>query len=98
MSKPDDFVVTKLRPRPSEEVSISIPIDTLAVISEFAAERDMSIEALLRSYIGQGLRKDISKRFSERLMATTERVLARHIDSEAERSAILQEIRGEQAA
>ncbi|HEX9940185.1 MAG TPA: hypothetical protein VGB15_23830 [Longimicrobium sp.] len=98
MSNTDDFVVTRLRPRSSEEVAISIPLKALNVVRDIAAERDMSVEALLRFYIGQGLREDVSRRFSERLMETTERVLARHIESEDERTAILREIQDEQAA
>jgi hypothetical protein len=98
MSNTDDFVVTRLRPRPSEDVTLSIPLKALTVAREIAKERDMSVEALLRFYIGQGLREDVSRRFSERLMETTERVLARHITSEDERTAILREIQDEQAA
>ena len=98
MSNTDDFVVTGLRPRLSEEVPISIPLKALAVIREIADEKDMSVEALLRFYIGQGVREDVSRRFSERLMQRTERVLARHIQSEDERTAILDEIRSDQAA
>ncbi|HET7464390.1 MAG TPA: hypothetical protein VFJ82_24235 [Longimicrobium sp.] len=98
MSNTDDFVVTRLRPRPSEEVTLSIPLKALTALREVAAERDMSIEALMRFYIGQGLREDVSRRFSERLMEKTEQVLARHIASEDERFAILAEIRDDQAA
>ena len=42
----------------------------------------MSVEALLKFYIGQGLRTDLTKAFSERLLDTTAQVLARHLDSE----------------
>jgi hypothetical protein len=58
----------------------------------------MTVEALMKLYIGSGLRQDASRLFSERIMETTARVLARHIDSEEERSAILREIQGEAAA
>jgi len=57
----------------------------------------MSPEALMKLYIGHGLRQDTARLFSERIFDMTERVLARHIPSEAERSAILREIRGEVA-
>lgn len=57
----------------------------------------MSLDALLKFYVGQGLRQDAARLFSERIMQTTAEVLARHIPSEAERSAILREIRGEAA-
>jgi hypothetical protein len=98
MSKPDDISPLRLRPRPAEPVTLSIPSDTLETVQRVAATRDMSPEALLKFYIGQGLRQDAARLFSERIMETTAEVLARHIHSEEERSAILREIRGEAAA
>lgn len=47
-------------------VSLNIPTDTLASLTEVADNKDMSVEALLKLYIGQGLRQDISKLFNER--------------------------------
>jgi hypothetical protein len=98
MSKPDEIGPLRLRPRPSEAVTLSIPSDTLEMVRRAAGARDMSPEALLKFYIGQGLRQDAARLFSERIMETTAEVLARHISSEEERSAILREIRGEAAA
>lgn len=98
MSKPDEPTDLRLRPRPAEDVSLSIPSDTLAALQRVAAVRDMAPEALLKLYIGQGLRQDSARLFSERILETTAEVLARHIASEEERSAILREIRGEAAA
>lgn len=98
MSTPDEPVELRLRPRAAEDVTLSIPADTLAAIREVAGTRDMTVEALMKLYIGSGLRQDASRLFSERIMETTARVLARHIDSEEERSAILREIQGEAAA
>jgi hypothetical protein len=63
-----------------------------------AASRDMSVEALLKFYIGQGLRQDLAKLFSERVLETTAQVLARHIQSEEVISAIIREIRVEAVA
>lgn len=98
MSKPDETVELHLRPRAAETVELSIPCETMATIREVAATRDMSPEALMKLYIGHGLRQDASRLFSERILETTARVLARHIASEEERSAILREIQGEAAA
>jgi hypothetical protein len=55
----------------------------------------MSSQALMKWYIGQGLRQDLSKLFADRVLETTAQVLARHIQSEEEVSAIIREIRGE---
>ena len=98
MSTSDEPTELRLRPRTAEDVTLSIPVDTLAAIREVAGTRDMTVEALMKLYIGSGLRQDASRLFSERIMETTARVLARHIDSEEERSAILREIQGEAAA
>ena len=53
----------------------------------------MSEQALLKFYIGQGLRQDLAKLFGDRVLETTAEVLAKHIQSKDEVSAILQEIR-----
>ncbi|MFL5384504.1 MAG: hypothetical protein ACJ8GN_18440 [Longimicrobiaceae bacterium] len=98
MSDPQEITLLRVHPRPSEDITVAIPVDTLATLREVAETRDMSLEALLRFYIGQGLRQDTTRLFSERILERIERVLARHLTSEDERSAILREIRGEAAA
>ncbi len=94
MKMPDEKELNlRLRPRLTESVTINIPADTLATVRKIAVEREMSIEALLKFYIGQGLRQDLAKAFSERVLARTAEVLTRHLDSPDEVSEILQEIR-----
>ena len=83
----------KLRPREQETLSIAIPKDTLSSLKRVAASRDMSYQALLKLYIGQGLRQDIARLFGDRVLETTEQVLAKHIQSEEKVSTIIQEIR-----
>jgi hypothetical protein len=65
MSNNHEELKLQLRPRVTEVVSLNIPTDTLASLKEVAASRDMSVEALLKFYIGQGLRQDIAKLFNE---------------------------------
>lgn len=84
-----------VRPRVTEVLSIKIPRDTLTSLEEVAVNQDMPIEALLKFYIGQGLREDIAKLFNERLLNTTVQVLSRHIESQEEVSQIIQEIQAE---
>jgi hypothetical protein len=84
----------KLHPRPAQTVSRKIPIDTLQSLEKIATTRDMSVEALLKFYIGQCLRQDLAKQYSERILESTVQVLARHLESE-EVSAIIQEIQSE---
>ena len=98
MKKPDEKELKLgFHKRTTETISLNIPLDTLTSLRKIAAERDMSIEALLKFYIGQGLRHDLAKAFSERVLDRTAEVLARHIDSQDELSAILQEIKLEAA-
>ena len=72
----------QLRSRVTETVSIQIPTDTLESLKKIAANRDISVEALLKFYIGQGLRADLTKAFSERLLDTTAQVLGVHLNLE----------------
>jgi hypothetical protein len=97
MKKPDDEFQLVIRPRSTETVTIAIPKDTLESLRKAATSRDMSVEALLKFYIGQGLRQDLAKLFSERVLEKTAQVLARHIESEETISAIIREIRVEAA-
>jgi len=85
----------QFHPRETEKVSIAIPKEALASIKKVAASRDMSVEALLKFYIGQGLRYDLARLFGDHVLETTEHVLAKHIQSEEEISSILREIRRE---
>ncbi len=93
MKKPKEEFELHFRPRPTETVSIKIPKDTLESLKKVATSRDMSYQALLKFYIGQGLRQDLSKLFGDRVLEMTAEVLARHIQSEEEVLAIVQEIR-----
>ena len=92
MNNSEEEIKLQLRPRTAEIVSLNIPIDTLASLEKIAANRDMSVQALLKFYIGQGLREDLAKVFSERLLDKTAQVLARHLESAEEISTIFREI------
>lgn len=95
MSQPEVEIKLHIKPRATEAVLLQIPIDALRSLEQVATSRDMSLEALLKFYIGQGLRQDAAKLFGDRLLETTSTVLARHIDSKEEISNILQEIQAE---
>ena len=95
MKKPEKKVELRLHPRECETVSLEIPKETLESLKKVAATRDMSCHALLKFYIGQGLRHDLSKLYADRVIEMTEHVLARHLQSAEEVSAIMQEIRVE---
>ena len=58
MKKPElEEARLRFHPRVAETVTISIPVDTLDSLRKEASERDMSVEALVKFYIGQGLRQ-----------------------------------------
>ena len=98
MKKPETEFDLCIRPRATEMVFIQMPTDSVASLRKVAAARDMSDEALLKLYIGQGLRQDLTRLFSGRVIATTAQVLARHIPSEDEVEAIIREIQLEAVA
>ena len=97
MNEAKDNSPLHIRPRPVEPVTIQIPKDALESLKKVAHSRDMSVDALLKFYIGQALRQDVAQLFSERVLETTAQVLARHLQSEEEVSTILREIRYEVA-
>lgn len=98
MKRAEESSTLTLSPRESTEVTIKVPRDTLDALGKVAASRDTSIEALLRFYVGQGLRQDTAKHFSDHVLETTAQVLSRHIRSEEERLTILHEIQIETAS
>lgn len=65
MKTPNEEITLTIKPRPSENVSISIPKDTLESLKIIAHNQDMSLEALLKLYIGKGVRQDLAKLSSE---------------------------------
>ena len=56
-----NFSPNKLQIRASETVSLAIPTDTIHSLERVAASRDMSMDALLKFYIGQCLRQDLDR-------------------------------------
>jgi hypothetical protein len=85
----------RIHPREAETISIQIPKDALKSLRKIAAQRDTSLEALLKLYIGKCLRQDLSQIFANQMLDSTAKVLARYHHSEDEVAQILQEIRSE---
>jgi hypothetical protein len=65
-----------------------MPVDVVARLRERAAARDTSLEALLRYYIGQGMRP-MSAAVPDHCLETTAFVLRQFIASDEERAEIL---------
>lgn len=72
----DDFdmetVELTVHPRASTTVSLSIPNEALASLERVAVDRDMSLEGLLKLYIGGSLRQDLTKEFTKHLCGSRE--------------------------
>ena len=82
-----------IRSRSSTPVTLTVPTDTFTTLQAVATNRDMSVEALMKLYIGQGLRHDVAQRFADRVLDLTAQVLARHGQSQEQVDAIVREIR-----
>ena len=51
----------------TQEISIGIPPETLEVLEMVAERKDLPLKALLKFYIGQGLRQDLSQEEAKKL-------------------------------
>lgn len=88
----DEAYELTVKPRAIQSVTLNIPDDVVEALRRVADSRDMSVAALMKLYIGQGLRQELAKRFGERVLESTASVLARHLESEQEVNSILREI------
>ncbi len=66
MNQIEEDIKLNIKPRKTEAILLQIPVDALRSLEEVAASRDMSIDALLKFYIGNGLREDKTNLFSDR--------------------------------
>lgn len=57
----------KFYPRETKTVALELSAETIDVLKKKAKERDMPLEALLKFYIGQGLRQDLSQKEAKEL-------------------------------
>jgi hypothetical protein len=62
-----------------------------------AVSLQIPADALLKFYIGQGLRQDLSHLYANQMLEKTAQVLSRHLPPKAQLSAILREINAEAA-
>ena len=83
----------KIRARPARMVSIRVPEDTLDTLKQVAGHKDMGYQALIKFYVGQGLRADLAILHSERVIDATTRILHRHLKSPRKVVTIVKEIR-----
>lgn len=63
----EEGFVLNFYPRETKEISLEISADTLEVLEKKAKEKDLPLKALLKFYIGQGLRQDLSEEEAKEL-------------------------------
>jgi len=80
------------------ELKLEIPKRVLSSLEKIAEKRNLPLEAVIKFYIGQGLRLDIANFFSGNILEKIEEVLSRHLQSKEEVSKILREIKTDLAA
>ncbi len=83
----------EIKERPSKMVSIRIPLDTLAQLKTVAEAKDLGYQSLLKLYIGEGLRKDLSTMKARSLMNKTENLLRKHLGNDRKLQTILSKLR-----
>lgn len=67
MSQTEEQMQLQIKPRQTEAVLLQIPVEAMRSLEVVATSRDMSMDALLKFYIGQGLRQDTAKLYGDRL-------------------------------
>lgn len=93
MNSPDETFELKVNVRSSEAVTIRIPIDTLDALRAIADRKDMSLEGLIKFYVGQGLRADVTQLRADQTLNAAHQVLAEHLKSGEAAAKIVNEIR-----
>lgn len=77
---PEGYRLT-FRERESVEVKLNIPKDVLEHLQEIADKKDISVESVLKFFIGQGLRKESSVNFVKE--SALKRLKSRKVSSKA---------------
>jgi hypothetical protein len=83
----------EIKERPSKMVSLRIPLDTLEQLKEVAASRELGYQSLLKLYIGEGLRKDLTTMKTHTLINKTENLLRKHLNDDRKLHSILRKLR-----
>ncbi len=63
----EEGFVLKPYPRETREVSVNISVDTIELLEKKAKERDMPLKALIKFFISQGLRQEMTPQESSEL-------------------------------
>jgi len=83
----------EIKKRPSQMVSIRIPVDTLEQLKQLAEARNLGYQSLLKLYIGEGIRRDVPSLNKRTLLNETEDYLRKHLGDDKEIRTILGKIK-----
>ncbi len=83
----------KITPRPTQTVSLKVPLDTLAQLQQIARARDLGFQSLLKLYIGEGVRSDLALVKKQQLVHETESALRQHFNGDPKLNAILRKLK-----
>ena len=84
----------RLREDAAETVSFTIPNSAMLSLAKMAKYREMSCEALARHYLGEGLRADLHRYFSDQVLNAVEDALGRRYGPD-EAAEVLSRVRSE---
>lgn len=84
--------IMRLKERATTDLTLDLPDTVLTSLEEVASIKGMSLRALVRLYIGEGLREDLAHMSANRVANATAEVLLEKLESEEEVTAILEEI------
>lgn len=97
MNSPDEMLdetfELKVNVRSFEAVTVKIPVDTIADLRAIAGKKDMSLEGLIKFYVGQGLRADLTQLRADQTLNAAQQVLAEHLKSGEAAAELVNEIR-----
>ena len=82
-------VEIRWRKAESESVAIELPKTAIASLEKVAQNKDMSVNALLKFYIGRGLRQDLSDLSANQLLDAVAEVLNERLGSQADTDEVM---------
>ena len=85
-------VEIRWRKAESKSVAIELPRTAIASLKKVAQNKDMSVKALLKFYIGRGLRQDLSNLSANQLLDAVAQVLGERLCLQAETEQLMREI------
>jgi hypothetical protein len=71
--------VSQIWPESYETVEVDLPAKAMWRLEQISKHRERACDVLLREYIGEGIRRDATRLFSERALLVMEQVLSANL-------------------